>query len=209
MSKATRPSPDAYLAHDTSDSALAWAVADRLRAAGLTTASVHLDGAGTFSLDSQPFRRELFESFTLVVVLTPAFVRSGVLPFYLGVADATASPVYVLNADVSQSDVPDYLQRSRYFTEPLWEGLPRVVDEIAKASQPLDADAVMALEQVYQEVGVPADQLVASTTLRREFAQMFAKKSGASLSEFRLLRELIRLRKRGKLPRLKRAAVVS
>ena len=207
MSKATRPSPDAYLAHDASDSALAWAVADRLRAAGLTTASVHLDGAGTFSLDSQPFRRELFESFTLVVVLTPAFVRSGVLPFYLGVADATVSPVYVLNADVPQSDVPDYLEQSRCVIEPLWDGLPRVVSEIAKASQPLDAEAVSALGRVYREMGVATDQLTESADQRKDFARLFAEASGVRLPEFRLLREVIRLRKRGKLPRLKAAAV--
>lgn len=206
MSKTTRPSPDAYLAHDASDSALAWAVADRLRTAGLTTASVHLDGAGTFSLDSQPFRRELFESFTLVVVLTPAFVRSGVLPFYLGVADATASPVYVLNADVPTADIPEYLRESRYVIEPLWDGVPRVVGEIAKASQPLDAAAVSALGRVYQEMGVAADRLVESSARRKDFARLFAEASGVRLPEFRLVREVIRLRKRGKLPRLKAAA---
>lgn len=207
MSKLTRPSPDAYLAHDASDSALAWAVADRLRAAGLTTASVHIDGAGTFSLDSQPFRRELFESFTLVVVLTPAFVRSGVLPFYLGVADATSSPVYVLNADVPAADVPDYLGRSQYAIEPLWDGLPRIVDEISKASRPLSAESVSALGRVYQEMGIAADQLHMSAERREEFARRFAEESGLRLPEFRLIREVLRLRKTGKFPRLKRAAV--
>lgn len=195
-----RRSFDVFLAHDPLDNALAQAVIDRLQADGVTAFSGFLTAPQPLDPVSDPVRRELLDSFGFAALLTPAFNRSDFLPFYAGAAAIQRLPLFVLTSGVGPDQVPGYLSRAT--CGELWGGLPAVAAAIRRQAAPFSADRTQALLDSYRDLGVTADTLRTDAKARDRLARTFNTKARARVPAARVMRELARLRKAGKLPRL-------
>lgn len=200
MSQSKRTSFDVFLAHDPVDNALARAVIDRLSEEGLSVFSMYLSEPTPLEPLGESVRRELRDSFSFVVLLTPTFLKSDYLPFQMGAAAASGSPVFVLASGIAHAAVPEYLRL--YPFGDLWDGLPAIVEQIRRHSRPLDEADYTALLSSYQHVGLPVDQLLTDPAARDAVVDRFREEAGRRIPQGKLLRELMRLRKSGKLPRL-------
>lgn len=200
MTAPKRPSFDAFLAHDPTDNALAQAVIDRLSSAGVSAFSLYVSEPKPLDPVADPVRREIQDSFCFVALLTPAFLKSDLLPLHTGAASGLGTPTYLLTSGVSESDIPAYLRRRP--AGELWGGLPAIAADIRRHAAPLPPAQAQALLDAYQEVGRPVDVLRAEPDPQAALADSFASKSRTRLPAERLLRELTRLRRSRKLPRL-------
>lgn len=108
-------------------------------------------------------------------------------------------PIYILYDGIDAAELPDYLQEFR--VRPVAE-LPSVIDEISQAQQPLSDDARSELIDAYRQADVPTDQLLTKPVELKKLADDFQRRTGKMIGAERLLQELIRLRKQGRLPRL-------
>jgi hypothetical protein len=75
---------------------------------------------------------------------------------------------------------------------------------VQKFAKSLSENDQAALVAAYQEIGVPAEQLVATPHAVDQIADQFSARTDRSVAPPLLARELLRLQKQGKLPRLTR-----
>ena len=69
----------------------------------------------------------------------------------------------------------------------------------------MDLTVVKCLQLTYQELNTPADQIVAKEALRERFARAVrVRTEQADLTTEQIMQALLTLRKRAKLPRLRR-----
>jgi hypothetical protein len=200
MSQSKRASFDVFLAHDPLDNALARAVIDRLGGERLSVFSLYLTEPTPLEPLAASVRRELRDSFSFVVLLTPTFLKSDYLPFQLGAAAAAGSPVFVLASGVVRDSLPEYLRQHPFGD--LWNGLPAIAEQIRRQSRPLGEAEYASLVAAYRHVGLPVDQLLTDPTARDAVVDRFREENGRRIPQGKLVRELMRLRKSGKLPRL-------
>lgn len=203
MSQPKRQSFDLFLAHDPVDGALARAVIDRLRADGVSAFSGYLSEPHPLDPVSEAVRREVQDSFCFGVLLTPAFLKSDLLPFYSGAARIHDTPTVLFISGVERAYVPAYLKKAH--PAELWDGLPAAVQQIRRQSRPLSAAEYAALALAYEQIGVPVERLL-TTSDGDTLLEKFRAAGGRRLSKVRLWRELTRLRKTGRLPRLPQPA---
>lgn len=198
----TRTSPtaghDVFLTFAAADAAVGGAVHRQLEAAGLTVVPSDRIGAGVEL--SEGVLRQITTSATFAVILTPSSLHNGNLALELGVAWGAAVPVYVLTSGVPTADVPAYL--AKYRVGELWGGLPRIVDEIRLSAQPLTDDQTQTLLDTFKRLGATVDDLQRDFSARVRLAEDFAGETGLTLKPDRLVRELLRLRKAKRLPKL-------
>ena len=79
--------------------------------------------------------------------------------------------------------------------------LEHVVKEIRASQQPLTPEQLQRLLKAYQEFAVSTDKLLVKPLLLRELAQKCNRGARSSVGAQKLIQELIRLRKQGKLPK--------
>ena len=108
-------------------------------------------------------------------------------------------PIYVIYDGIADSEIPSYLDDLRLCQI---SHIPQIVEEIAKSQEPISEEDRKTLMNVYEEFGIPTDQLLCKPLDLRELSEQYNKTSHSNLSGERLIRELIRLRKQGKLPRV-------
>ena|ERR1017187_4453777 len=120
------PTKSVYLAYSRVDPALAAEVKNRLAEDGLEIHSA-LNAAADYELAVR-IREAIKESDVLVILATPAQIRSSWLTLEVGVAYALAKPIFLLTKDLPEESVPPHLQ---------W--IPRIafedVDKLAAAIQ--------------------------------------------------------------------------
>jgi len=78
-----------------------------------------------------------------------------------------------------------------------------VVASIKRGLSSLTEDDRAVLAGIYCELGMPTDRLLADPAAIDTLAREFHAKCGKMVSGERLVRELLTLRKRGNLPRLR------
>jgi len=79
------------------------------------------------------------------------------------------------------------------------------VQQIKSLQAPLTEASIEHLKEAYISIGVPTDQLSSSPKALQKLTERVNRRSDGTHSGETLLRELLRLRKRGKLPRLGKA----
>lgn len=118
----------------------------------------------------------------------------------IGAADAWNKPVFLLINGPSSTKLPAPLRR--YPVYPL-SRLEEVIRIIRSGFDPLTDNERRVLADMYRDLGIPVNQLSESPTALRELVANFNRQTGKQYSGERLLSELLRMRKKSQLPRLR------
>lgn len=118
----------------------------------------------------------------------------------MGAAMAWHKPIFVVHTMTGNVRLPSYLEDFPAY--PI-SRIDDVVQSIKRGLKPLSENEQSVLTSVYAELGIPTDRLLREPAAIEKFAQAFNKLCGTNLSGERLLQELVRLRKDGRLPRLR------
>ncbi len=191
---------DVFLSHGVHDTGIAEIVRKRLEASDLGVFAMdHIDAGIDLDL---AVRSALAESSAVILILTRSTVGSPYIAFEVGAAMAWNKPIYVLYDGLANDDIPSYLRQ--FHVVGLGEA-ERIVNEIAKAKEPMSDAAKESLINIYEELGIPTDQLLRSPARVRDLSESFRERTESPVESERLLRELLRLRKQGKLPKIGRS----
>lgn len=199
-------SNDAFLIHDPTDAFLAQAVAERFEASQLSVFSPILHQPDRAQAFSELARRMLWQSETVVVLLTPAAMNSDLVPSFCGAALVTRPAAkFVLNAGVHNSDVPDFLEPNQYTHAALWDGLPAVVNKVSDLVRPLAPNTVATLRRLAAAVGITL-RTADSANQRMEFARQYTAETGVAVDAHRLVRQWFRYRSTARKSRIPQTA---
>jgi hypothetical protein len=143
----------------------------------------------------------LAESAALVALLPPSGPTT-LMSIEIGAARAWNKPIFAITTEPSSVRLPPVLAGTPLYTA---GRIDDVIHEITRSRQPLTDEDRNALAKVYAEVGVPVDQFALDPKHLEELVRRFRKATGKAFSGERLLSELLRMRKQGKLPK-KRSA---
>jgi hypothetical protein len=187
---------DVFLAASPRDAGVAEVVRRAFEEAGLAVfSSATIQPSPDFA---DAIREAIAESWAFVVLLTPSFVNSNNLAVLSGGAWAWDKPIYLLLESVSPKDVPTYLKR--YKIVPIAK-LADVVESVARIANPLSEREHDLLAGLYTDLGVSPDQLAMQPDALDTLTHDFNEATTSQLSAERVLQEIVRLRKQGKLPR--------
>jgi hypothetical protein len=189
---------DVFLSHTSSDRELAEEIASRLESVGLQAFyDVSLPPAADIS---SAIWDALAECRALIAVVSVDATPDAMGMVEIGAATAWNKPIYVVLNGPPSTRLPDALKAYHVYPR---NRLDEVIQRIRTEFEPLTDHDREVLAGTYQEINVSADQLGQSAKLLRELAARFNRKSKRQLSGDRLLSELLRLRKKGILPRIR------
>jgi hypothetical protein len=190
---------DIFLSFSQQDRAVADVVAQSFTTAGLIVFSTNsIEGSQTFA---DRVLHALIESRALVVIATPRSVKSINVGIEVGAAMSWRKPLYILTEHVAGPDLPPILRSGYVF--PI-HSFMKVVDALRRGSQPLGDEDRAVLTDLYSRFQIPTDKLVSDPQSLEAFANAFNKLRNSSISGEKLTQELLRLRKSGRLPRVRR-----
>lgn len=190
---------DVFIAYDHRDSTSAKAVADVLRSHGLTVFyDAQQIAAGSNFEDA--LWQAMAESHALVVVL-PEEINSAWLAFELGAAKAWNKPIYAVSAYSSHKNLPASLRDIHVLPTARAD---EIAYSIASTSEPLTDDDVQHLGQAYLAAGLAVDQLLLQPQRLETLVKQFNNASGRQMAGEQVMWHMLRLRKQGRLPVLKK-----
>lgn len=197
MATASKTS-DVFISHAISDGDVAAEVAHALQAAGLTPFYINRVDAGADV--SREIWEALSESRALIAVISPETANYSMGMIEIGAATAWNKPVFLLINGPSSTKIPPALHSYPVF--PL-SRLDDVVHAIKAGFEPLSTEERDSLARLYLQFDLPADRLSQTPSALRELTQEFNAQTKKQFSGERILSELLRMRKRGQLPRLR------
>lgn len=188
---------DVFISHVASDGPLATEIADSLEAAGLAT--FHSGSVPEGSELGEAIWQALAESRALIAIISPDVPSHAMGMIEIGAAAAWNKPVFLLINGPSSTKLPPALQS--YPVYPLAR-LDEVIQVIRTGFEPLTDHERDVLAQTYLDMSTPADKLSQSPKALRTLTMKFNELTKRQFSGERLLSELLRMRKKGQLPRL-------
>ncbi len=197
MSVAATTMHDVFLSHGAHDTGIAGLVKDALAQSDLEVFSIRELKPGEAFMTKM--RQALAECNVVVIILTRSTLGSSNVAFEIGAAMAWNKPVYVLYDGISKNEIPSFLRDFRIFQI---SKLSKVVREIAEARQPFSDEDRESLVRVYEELGVATDQLLQKPVALHELSERYNSLTHSAVGGEKLVQELIRLRKQGKLPKV-------
>jgi hypothetical protein len=117
-----------------------------------------------------------------------------------GILQVFDAGIYVVLNGPPSTRLPDALKEYHVYPRTRFD---EVIQRIRTEFEPLTDHDREVLAGAYKEINVSADQLSQSAKLLRELTARFNRKPKRHLSGDRLLSELLRLRKKGILPRIR------
>jgi hypothetical protein len=196
---ATNKKPcDVFISHAASDNEIARDIARNLESAGLETFYTGLLEPGADI--SEAIWEALAESRALIMIVSPNLTRHAIGMIELGAASAWNKPIFLLLNGPSSTRLAAPLDA--YTAYPL-SRLDEVIRAIHSGFDPLSDDDRGALANIYRRLSIPADQLSMSPKVLRALTTQFNRITHKQLSGERLLSEILRMRKKGELPRLR------
>jgi len=147
-------------------------------------------------------REMMRQSDAFVLVASDDALGSPWTAFELGAAMAWEKPIFVVSADDGDR-LPAYLTGHQIVKK---SDVARLVGFLKREAAPLTAEERGVLLSAYVELGVPSDELAVDPGAASKLVEEFNQRSRNSSRPDRLLRELLRLRKSGGLPKLRRSA---
>ena len=189
---------DVFLSYNTRDEGLAAFVRENLVARGLRVKDMTEVTPGTTI--GKTVREGLVDSIAVVLLLTPSSSRSNSFAFEAGMAMAWAKPIFVLFDGVDSTEIPAFLNEFRIL--PVRQ-VADVADLINASQQPLKAEHAELIRRIYEETGIPTDQLLLKPGVLKVMSDKLEAESGQLVSGSRIAHELVRMRKSGVLPRIK------
>lgn len=195
---------DVFLTHAAPDAGMA----------ALVTREFEAAGCGVFafqSLEPGDDRRDrmveaLVESTAVVVLLTKSSLSSPMVGVEVGAALAWTKPVFVVYDGIAAAEIPAYL---REFTVAPLSAVGDVVRQVVAARTPLSERERSHLAKTYEELRVPVDRLLVEPSEWRAFTEAYRRRVKRAVPAKRLVQELVRMRKLGKLPRVAELPVAS
>ncbi|MHC4396668.1 MAG: hypothetical protein ACYS1A_13535 [Planctomycetota bacterium] len=142
----------------------------------------------------------LAESWALVALIKPGTMPPSVA-VEIGAASAWQKPVYILTETKGKYHVPIYLSKCEVFKS---SEIQKVVKLISKGLKPLSDEEKEVLAKAYAKLGVPTDRLLREPASVERLRNVLWKESSLKISGERIMQELLRLRKRARLPKLGR-----
>jgi hypothetical protein len=198
MSKAKRDY-HVFLSYSLSDRPTAEKVAQAMKNAGLSVfTAIDLPGGCAIS---EEINRVLAASDALVLILPSEGTIDANAGIELGAAMAWKKPICLVRPENGHVRMPGYL--SSYPTYPI-SRIDDVVRLVKEGLAALSAKQLEVLREVYVSMGIPTDKFRFDPAMLDELAHRFKTQTGSHTSGERLLYEMMRLRKRGKWPRLTR-----
>ena len=199
MSKPRAKSYDVFLSFAQADRGEANVVKRAFEDRGLSVFSTSEFPPGEVLVDL--IHSAIVDARVFVAILSRVSVDSPWVTIELGSALGWGMPIYLL---LKEGIEPSALQApfARHPAFPLSD-LDVAIDEIARGIDRLDDRQVKRLGELYADTGVPVAKLVDDPDEMDKLARRFNRAVGAKLSPERVLQEVIRLRKRGALPKLK------
>jgi len=193
-----RKTYDVFLSHSSADRDLADEIANRLEFAGLQTFhDVSLMPARDISA---AIWDALAECRALIAIVSVDATPDAMGMVEIGAATAWNKPIYLVLNGPPSTRLPDALKS--YYVYPR-NRLDEVVRRIRTDFEPLTDDDREVLANTYKDLNVSADKLGQSAKSLCDLTTRFNRKANRQLSSERLLSELLRLRKKGALPRIR------
>ncbi|MBN1391571.1 MAG: toll/interleukin-1 receptor domain-containing protein [Sedimentisphaerales bacterium] len=138
----------------------------------------------------------LAESWAIVALVKPDIMPPSVA-VEIGAASAWQKPIYILTEGEGECNVPLYFSKFEMFKA---SEVEKVVHLISEGLNPLSDEERLALVKAYSKLRVPTDKLF----IEPGSIERLKDESGIKISGERIMQELLRLRKQGKLPRVRR-----
>lgn len=188
---------DVFLSYAFDDASAAAVVRSELEEGGLSVYDVAEQPKGEEGIWQQ-VRDALTESEAIVLVLD----RSTLVPnlaVEIGAALAWSKPIFVVSGRIDPESLPSYIQSFRRFDI---TALRPLVDAIRQSKAELNEPELNWLRDWYARTSVPLDQVLRDPSRLDRLATEFERQWHRSIAAQRLLQALLRLRKRGELPRV-------
>jgi hypothetical protein len=184
---------DVFITHSARDTALALDVASACRESGLE--AVTNTELALFADSSDALWDALAESRALLTILPPTGPTPS-MGIEIGAARAWNKPIYALVTEPSFTRLPAALSGIHLYTT---GRLPDVIREIRSSAQQLTDEDRDFLLRIHAEIGISVDQLALQPKRLQDLVTKFNSGRGKTVGGERLLSELLRLRKQGKL----------
>ena len=189
---------DVFVSHSLQDASFAARVSAACLASGLepfTASELQTDEDR-----EDQIRDALAESRALIAIISPSGLTASMM-VEIGAAQAWNKLLFAIVTNPSSARLPSFISDMRLYPS---ERIDDAIEAIRRADKQLTEDDRALLAQSYLEVDVPVDQLALNPTQLNELVRKFNAGAGKQLSGERLLSELLRLRKQGKLSKLGR-----
>lgn len=188
-----------FLSYSSSDRELAEEVANRLKSEDLQPFhDVSVMPSGNIS---DAIWDALAECRALIAIVSVDATPDAMGMVEIGAATAWNKPIYLILNGPASTRLPDALKSFQVYPR---NRLDEVLQKIRIEFQPLTDLDREVLASTYKNLNVSADQLGQSPKSLRDLMTRFNLKVKKQLSSERLLSELLRLRKKGALPRIQR-----
>lgn len=184
---------DVFIAHGAADAQAAADFAVVFRANGLEPFTGEEIGHGDDVSDM--VWEALAESKALVAVISRSELTPSVA-LEIGAAQAWNKPIYAVVTDPATIRLPASLAHVRHITP---SGIEEVIFDLKRSAEALTAEEEGVLAEIYSESGVPVDAFFLDHNQLQKLTEKFNKKSGKAVRGEKLLYELLRMRKRGRL----------
>ncbi|MFA5553678.1 MAG: TIR domain-containing protein [Phycisphaerae bacterium] len=139
-------------------------------------------------------------SWAVVVLLKPEKISPNVA-VEIGAASAWQKPTYILTTEKGKYHVPFYF--SQYLVYDV-SNVDKLIEQIRDDRKPFTEEQIKVLKDTYQKIGIPTDKLLMQPTLIEQLSKVFQEETGVQVSGERIMQLLLRLRKQGNLPRVRR-----
>lgn len=189
---------DIFLSYSLDLGGQARVIAKKFADAGLTV--FDLSEIGPHDNIVKETWQALAESWAVVVLIKPGTMPPSVA-VEIGAASAWQKPVYILTEGRGEYHVPFCISKQEVFKI---SEIGKVVEMISDGLNPLSDEQKKALVNGYIKLRVPTDRLLMEPGSIESLKSTLWKESGIRISGERIMQELLRLRKRGKLPRVQR-----
>lgn len=191
---------DVFLSYPMTETGLADQVARALEQAGLDVFWDRQAGIGLEENIQDTIWRAVAESAALIAIVPTEGAFLSNMAVEVGAFKAWCKPIYVVQAAKGQIRLPVYFADCPIY--PL-SRLDDVVAAIKRDLASLTAEDCDALAEIYADHAIPVDQLLSNPIEIEQLAEEFHLRCGKKVAGERLIQELLRLRKSGRLSRIR------
>ncbi|HBG27260.1 MAG: hypothetical protein A2Y10_12595 [Planctomycetes bacterium GWF2_41_51] len=139
-------------------------------------------------------------SWAIVTIVEPGNMPPSVA-VEIGAASAWQKPIYfILTEAKGKYDMPVYFSKYEVFRI---SEIEKVIKLILRGLNPLSNDQKEALVRAYLKLRIPTDKLLMEPGYIEQLKKMLQHEANINISGERLMQELLRLRKSGKLAKIR------
>jgi hypothetical protein len=200
MSTPVATTYDVFLSYPMTEAALADQTARALQEAGLDVFCQDRFELGENYEDA--LWRAVAESAAVVMIVSSGGPLSSSVAFEVGAFKAWRKPIYVIQADAGRITLPPYLADCPVYPV---SHVSDIVESIKRGLSSFSESDRAVLMEVYADLGMSTDELMVNPVAVDALAAKFHAKCRKAVSGERLVRELLTLRKKGQMPRLRSA----